>query len=467
MISESTGSIVVVDDDPEVRSMVTDHLRRQGYQVRDFDSGLSAAKYLSSGELDALGTELVITDLRMPDLDGLDLLQQIRRLPNHFPVIIMTAFATVDTAIEGLRRGAFDYITKPFRLNELSLNVERALSFYRLKMQNQALSAEVRRTWHHQDMVGKSAAMRSIFDLIDRVSSANSNILITGESGTGKEVVARSIHNRSHRANKPFIAINCTAIPEDLLESELFGHLKGSFTGAVADKKGLFEEAEGGTLFLDEIGDMNIALQSKLLRVIQERVIKPVGGNQQKPIDVRVIAATHKDLKKAILQGQFREDLFYRLAVIPIVVPPLRHRSEDIPLLAHHFLRKYSALNGGKVAGFSQAALVKLMSMQWPGNVRELENLIERMVVLTKSSQIDLIDIPDSESTPSEQFFGQATSDSPTLESLEKRYIQLILEKTGGKKEKAAQILGINRRTLYRKEREYGFVSDQEPEPHE
>lgn len=458
------GSLVVVDDDPEMRSMVTEHLKRQGYQVKDFGSSLEAVKYLSSSGLDAVGTELLLTDLRMPDLDGLDLLQQIRRLPNQFPVIIMTAFATVDTAVEGLRRGAFDYITKPFKLNELTLTVERALAFYRLKVQNQALTTAVHKSWNKQNIVGKSSAIQNIFDLIERVGPASTNVLITGESGTGKEVVARALHNQSSRADKSFVAINCTAIPETLMESELFGHVKGAFTGASTDKKGLFEEANGGTIFLDEIGDMDMALQAKLLRVLQERQIKPVGSSQSKPIDVRVVAATHKDLKKAISNGGFREDLYYRLSVIPIVIPPLRHRPEDIPLLAHHFLRKYSALNGGKVLQFTQDALRKLMSLSWPGNVRELENMVERLVVLSRTPQIDAPDIPDTEQTSSEQFFGQATNDSPTLEDLEKRYIQLILEKTGGKKEKAAQILGINRRTLYRKEKDYGFVTGNEPE---
>lgn len=458
----SIGSIVVVDDDPEMRSMVTDHLKRQGYQVKDFGSSVEAVKYLSSGQLDALGTELLLTDLRMPDLDGLDLLQQVRRLPNQFPVIIMTAFATVDTAIEGLRRGAFDYLTKPFKLNELSLTVERALSFYRMKVQNQALTTAVHKTWNRQSIVGKSSAIQNIFDLIERVGPASTNILITGESGTGKEVVARALHNQSSRSDKPFVAINCTAIPESLMESELFGHIKGSFTGANSDKKGLFEEANGGTIFLDEIGDMDMALQAKLLRVLQERQVKPVGSNQPRAIDVRVIAATHKDLKKAITNGGFREDLYYRLAVIPIVLPPLRHRPEDIPLLAHHFLRKYSALNQGKTVMFTQDALRKLMNLSWPGNVRELENMVERLVVLARTPQIDAGDIPDPDQASPEYFFGQATGDSPTLEELEKRYIQLILDKTGGKKEKAAQILGINRRTLYRKEKDYGFATGPE-----
>jgi DNA-binding NtrC family response regulator len=461
------GSIIVVDDDPEMRSMVVDHLKRQNYQVRDFESGLDAVKYLASNGLDALGTELLLTDLRMPEIDGLDLLQQVRRLPNQFPVIIMTAFATVDTAVEGLRRGAFDYITKPFKLNELSLTIERALSYYRLKMQNQALTSAVYKNWNRQSLVGKSSAIQSIFDLIERVGPASTNVLVTGESGTGKEVVARALHNQSPRAQKPFIAINCTAIPDTLMESELFGHVKGAFTGATGDKKGLFEEANGGTIFLDEIGDMDMALQAKLLRVLQERQIKPVGSNQSKAIDVRVIAATHKDLKKAIANGVFREDLYYRLSVIPIVIPPLRHRPEDIPLLAHHFLRKYSALNGGKVTSFTQDALRKLMTLNWPGNVRELENMVERLVVLSRSQQIDTPDIPTTEQSSSEQFFGQATNDSPTLEELEKRYIQLVLEKTGGKKEKAAQILGINRRTLYRKEKDYGFATSDEDEEQE
>jgi DNA-binding NtrC family response regulator len=314
------------------------------------------------------------------------------------------------------------------------------------------------------DVIGKSAGMKAVFDLVGRVSAATANILITGESGTGKEMVARAIHQSGPRMNKPFVAINCSAIPETLLESELFGHAKGSFTGAIQRKRGLFEEADGGTLFLDEIGDMNVSLQSKLLRVIQERKVRAVGENIARDVDVRLIAATHKDLKAAIKEGRFREDLYYRLSVIPIVIPPLRHRKEDIPLLAEHFLKKYAATNNAKVKGFTKRAMAKLVGLKWEGNVRELENMVERAVVLCQESLIDEADIPSPETRNAEEFFGSATTDFPTVSQLEKRYIQLVLEKTGGRKDKAAQILGINRRTLYRKEREYGLIA-QETQP--
>jgi two-component system, NtrC family, response regulator AtoC len=327
------------------------------------------------------------------------------------------------------------------------------------------LSREVKKTWSREDIVGKSPAMNEIFGLIDQLASSTASVLVTGESGTGKEVIARAIHRAGARKDKPFVAVNCTAIPDSLLESELFGHVKGAFTGAAADKRGLFEEADGGTIFLDEIGDMDIALQAKMLRVLQERTVRPVGSTQSRPIDVRVIAATHKDLKKAIANETFREDLFYRLAVIPVVMPALRHRPEDIPLLAHHFLNKYSLANGGRVHGFAPEALHKLVALPWPGNVRELENLIERLVVLSKTPMIQAADIPAGEEKNFESFYGENAGSLPTIEELEKRYIGMVLEKTGSRKEKAAQILGINRRTLYRKEREYGFVTgDQEPE---
>jgi len=460
----SRGFVVVIDDEPEMRSLLVDHLAMENYKVKDFADGAEALAFLNSDKPEAESVELVISDLRMPDVDGLSLLRNFKPKHPDVPVILMTAYASVESAVEGLRKGAFDYVTKPFKLAEMTHVIERGVIFGRLQRANKSLTKEVKKTWRLNEIVGKSLALKNIFELIDRVATSTTNILISGESGTGKEVVAKAIHQRSPRASKNFVAINCTAIPDSLLESELFGHVKGAFTGANADKKGLFEEADGGTLFLDEIGDMDMNLQAKILRVLQERTIRAVGANQTKPVDVRVIAASHKDLKKGIVNGTFREDLFYRLSVIPIAVPPLRHRIEDIPLLANHFLNKYSLMNGGRVTGFSQEAMHRLMAFSWPGNVRELENLVERLVVLSKNSIIQVEDIPTGEEKNFETFFGQNTSDLPSLEELEKRYIGLILEKTGSKKEKAAQILGINRRTLYRKERDYGYVTgDEEP----
>jgi two-component system response regulator HydG len=341
----------------------------------------------------------------------------------------------------------------------MAINVERAKEKQRLIRDNKALREEVQKSWSLGSIVGKSPGMKAVFDLVTRVSQVTSNVLVMGESGTGKELVARAIHEGGPRAKKPFIAINCSAIPEALLESELFGHAKGSFTGAIQKKLGLFEEAEGGTLFLDEIGDMNVQLQAKLLRVIQERKLRAVGDNQVTDIDVRIIAATHKDMKAAMKEGRFREDLFYRLSVIPIVIPPLRDRREDIPLLAEHFLKKFVAANNIKMSGFTKEAMSLLMSMRWEGNVRELENLIERAVVLSPGPMIQASDFPAVHVDLSEDAFVQSTTDFPALEQLEKRYIRAVLDKTGGRKDQAAQILGISRRTLYRKEREYGWVS--------
>jgi DNA-binding NtrC family response regulator len=455
MNENSQGLVVVIDDDPQMRSLLIDHLEINNYTVKAFDDGLHAMKFLLGNDPEVSQVDLVLTDIRMPEVDGISVLRQLKPQRPDIPVIIMTAHASVETAVEGLRKGAFDYIMKPFKLSEITHSIGRAVTFGRLQRQNKVLSSELKKTWNRNDIVGKSSAIQQIFELIESVAPAQSNILITGESGTGKEVVAKAIHNRSPRSKKPFVAINCTAIPDTLLESELFGHAKGAFTGATERKKGLFEEAEGGTLFLDEIGDLDMSLQAKLLRVLQERKIKAVGDTQMKDIDVRIVAATHKDLKKAIKEGNFREDLYFRLSVIPIVVPPLRHRQEDIPLLAQHFLNKYSVLNNKLVTGFSFEALQKLMAMPWPGNVRELENLIERLVVLTKNSAIQANEIPSGDEKGHESFYGEATQDSPTLEELEKRYIQAVLERTGGRKEKAAQILGINRRTLYRKQKDY------------
>ncbi len=468
-MKDTKGLIVIVDDDREMRSLLEDFFTTEGYHVHAFPAAPDAIAALSPGG--ALGAEklegdvdLVISDIKMPQIDGLDFTTHLQTLRPEIPIILITAFGSIETAIEAMRRGAFHYVVKPFKLAEMAVNVERALEHRKLRRDNSALRQEVKRNWSMSGIIGKSHAMKAVFELVQRVSQATANVLITGESGTGKERVARAIHESGPRARKPFVAINCTAIPETLLESELFGHAKGSFTGAIQRKRGLFEEADGGTLFLDEIGDMNVQLQSKLLRVIQEKKVRAVGENLDKSVDVRIVAATHKDLKAAIKDGRFREDLYYRLSVIPIIIPPLRHRKEDIPLLAEHFLKKYAAANNVNVKGFTKRAMVKIVEHRWDGNVRELENVVERAVVLSQAPLIDEAEIPTSGATTPEEFFSSSTTDFPTLDQLERRYMQVVLEKTAGRKDKAAQILGINRRTLYRKEREFGFIDADTPE---
>ncbi len=465
----SPHHVLVIDDDQAMRSMVVDFLRSEGHKVSESALASEALRRIELKEFnvsdiyepDRPKIDLVISDLTMPEMTGIEFISKFREIAPKIPIILITAFGTIETAIEAIRRGAFDYTTKPFKLTEMSITVARALKFRDLQLENTRLQNEIQQTQSFAKIIGKSPGMREVFDLIRRVAPASANVLITGESGTGKERVARAVHDEGPRRTKKFVAINCTAIPEALLESELFGHAKGSFTGAIAKKRGLFEEAEGGTIFLDEIGDMNLALQGKLLRVIQERKIRAVGDNIDREIDVRIVAATHKDLKAAIKNGTFREDLYYRLSVIPITIPPLRHRREDIPLLADHFLRKYSQSNNSPIKNFSQDALARIVGMPWEGNVRELENIVERAVVLTRGSTIEAKDLPSAGEGDAESFFGLTQSGAlPTLEEMEKRYFKFVLDKTAGRKEKAAQILGVNRRTLYRKEREYGFVID-------
>ncbi|RME14813.1 MAG: sigma-54-dependent Fis family transcriptional regulator [Bdellovibrio sp.] len=453
--------VVIVDDDHEMREMLSEFLRDNDYEVYDYDSSVKALDEMKKGmlkEKSSLGDiDLVITDLSMPEIDGLTLLDEINRLSPDLPVILITAFGSIESAIEATKKNAFDYILKPFKLNEILATIERAVKFHSLKKENKQLKRRLKGQTSENLIIGKSRAMRSVLDLIQRVAQASANVLITGESGTGKELVAQAIHQQGPRSHRPFVAINCTSIPETLLESELFGHVKGSFTGATQNKKGLFAEAEGGTIFLDEIGDLDLSLQAKLLRVLQEKKIKPVGANQYVDVDVRIIAATHKDLMKAIAEGRFREDLYYRLSVIPIVIPPLRHRREDIPLLVHFFMEKYSKANHMPSKTLTNRAMERLMACSWPGNVRELENIIERLVVLCPKDVIDMEDLPPLQVESLEHFLSQSLSDWPTLHQLEKRYIKMVLDKTGGRKEKASQILGINRRTLYRKEQEYGW----------
>lgn len=459
MMNDRQNQIVLIDDDEAVRSLLFDFFTAKGKSVVQFPLATHAIPYL---EQNRESVDVIISDINMPEMDGLTLAKTARSNFADIPIILITAFGTVDTAVNAIQAGAYDYFTKPFKLPEVEVVINRAMEFRRLNRVNRALSQEVKQTWKLEEMIGKDPSMQKVFDLIKRIAPVNSNVLIHGESGTGKELVARAIHNRGNRANKPFVAINCTAIPENLLESELFGHAKGSFTGAIGQKIGLFEEADGGTLFLDEIGDLDLALQAKLLRVIQERKIRPVGSNKDKAVDVRILAATHRDLKERVREGKFREDLFFRMNVIPIELPPLRQRRQDIPLLAEHFLRKYSAMNQLRIDGFSKHAMEQIIHHSWRGNVRELENTIERAVVLCTEHRINDIDIPDKDSDGLEEIWNESISALPTLEELERKYIEYVLHHTNGHKCKAADILGINRRTLYRKEKDFGLGTGSE-----
>lgn len=454
--------IAVVDDDLEMGRLVKDVLSDEGFQVTQFETASQALM-----EFKKETPQVLITDLRMKTIDGMQLLKKVQAEHPKVSVIMMTAFGSVETAIEAMKNGAFHYIIKPFKNEELVLLTRRAFEQSRLSNENQILRQELKKSFSLESIIGKSSAMMNLFEVVKRVSGASANVLISGESGTGKEVIARAIHNSGPRKNKAFIPVNVTAIPETLLESELFGHVKGSFTGAVSDKKGLFEEANGGTLFLDEIGDMSLTLQAKLLRVLQDKQVRPVGGNDLKQIDVRIISATHRDLKTLSEEGRFREDLYYRLNVIPVRVPALRERTEDIPLLVNHFISRFAAENASSVEGITPDALAHLVANAWPGNVRELENVIERAVVLSQSKQITTQEVMGSTVESAKKTLQQVYSDTPTLERLEERYIKLILKQANNQKEEAAKILGISRRTLYRKEQLYGMVPKDAIEPDE
>lgn len=446
----------LIDDDQAVNEMMCDFLKKNKYETESFENADQAFAKLQTLEKDDIDEiDAIVTDLNMPGMDGMEFVERMKKFAPDIPIIMVTAFATIDSAIEATKKGAFCYISKPFKLTEFDVSISKAVQLRNLKRENTQLKTQLKDGWKFGKLIGKSRPMLEVFGQIKQLAKARATVLVTGESGTGKELVARAIHDNGKRADKPFVAINCTAIPDTLLESELFGHIKGSFTGANENKIGLFEEADGGTLFLDEIGDLDMNLQAKILRALQEKKIKPVGSSKEKSVDVRVIAATHKDLKKAIKDGLFREDLYYRLGVLPIHLPPLRQRKEDIPLLAQFFLNKYASLNESKAKSFSSEALEKLMNYRWDGNVRELENVIERMVVLTDAESITADRLPSLEKTTPGDLFSDNVSDWPTLEEFSNRYIRFILDKTGGKKEKASQILGINRRTIYRKEKEF------------
>lgn len=378
--------ILIIDDDTSLRRVLEYNLQEAGYAVATAASGEEGLQ-----RFDEVSPELVISDMKMPGMDGMQVLTSIKERSPETLVIMITAFGTVDVAVEAMKAGAYDYITKPFNRDELRLTVSKALQFSGLAVENKRLKTALADRSDFRSIIGSSTQMVKIFEIVRKVADTEASVLITGESGTGKELVARSIHAQSSRAAGPFLAINCAAIPHDLLESELFGHVKGAFTGAVKDKTGKFLLAEGGTLFLDEVGELPLELQPKLLRALQERVIEPVGGSKEQRLDVRVVAATNLEIEKAISEGVFREDLYYRLAVIEILMPPLRHRREDILLLLRHFCSKYGAEN----VAFDKECLAILSKYSWPGNVRELENLVERLLIMREGNTITREDLPE------------------------------------------------------------------------
>jgi two-component system response regulator PilR (NtrC family) len=446
--------ILVVDDEQSMREFLEIFFRGEGYEVltaADVDSALLA--------LDSDDFDVVISDIQMPGRTGLELLHAVKDGAPQTVVIMITAFATTETAIAAMKQGAYDYVTKPFKVDELRLVVEKALEKRLLATENQRLRSELRKETRRRRLVGNGRAMEQLYEMVARVADTKTNVLVCGESGTGKELVARAIHDQSERRDQPFVAVNCGAIPENLLESELFGHVKGAFTGAVANKAGLFETAHRGTLFLDEIGELPGSLQVKLLRVIQDKALRRVGGTSDHQIDVRIVAATNRRLEDEVAAGRFREDLYYRLNVIQIGLPPLRDRSEDIPLLVQHFVEKYAGELGKPVPGFSEAAMKRLLEYPFPGNVRELENMVERAVALSPGGTIGPESLPPSVLEPTAR--GSAAklpADGANLDSLvnefERGLLREALRQSRGVKKRAAHLLGISFRSFrYRLEK--------------
>jgi len=445
--------ILIIDDDPAMVSVISDICQERGHQTIAYASGQKALENLA-----AHAPQLVISDLRMDKVGGLDILRECRDVLPQTPVILITAYKTVETALEAMKLGAYDYITKPFKVDELQLTIQRALDNQSLVRENRNLRQIVKEKYRFENIIGTSTKMQEIYNLIAKVADTDSTILIQGESGTGKELVARALHFNSTRQHQPFVAINCSALPENLLESELFGHKKGSFTGAVQDKIGLFEEAEGGTIFLDEVNSMAQPLQTKLLRVLQERQIRRVGDTKNIPINVRVLAATNEALSDKIKGGNFREDLYYRLAVIPIEMPALRERPDDIPLLVSHFLQKNAAQTGTEAKKIDPKAVEMLSKYRWQGNVRELENAVERACALCDDGLICTTDLPPQVVRHANSPPVEHTGTLPVGQTLdeyirdqERRYIEETIKFNGNSREKAAKMLGISMATLYRK----------------
>ena len=444
--------ILIVEDEAPMCELLTSFFTDRAYKVDTAQDGEQAI-----ARLEEQNYALVITDIKLPGMSGLELLARVKAQWSELAVVIMTAFSSISSAVEAMKLGAEDYIGKPFQLDELAITVEKALERRSLRREVDQLRREIRGRYNFSNIVGQSKPMQQLFEVIKRIAARrDASALIIGSTGTGKELVARAIHYNSDRKNAPFVPINCSAIPDTLLESELFGHQKGAFTGAHETRRGLIEEAQGGTVFLDEINTLSPSLQVKLLRVLQERVVRRVGGRENIPIDIRLVSASNQDLEEAVKRGEFRQDLFYRLNVVPVRLPDLKDRREDIPLLVHHFLQKFAQQHGEPQRRFSNDAMRVLMTHAWPGNVRELENAVEHALTMGAGETLLPEDLPVSVSAPERDIVHEATLDDVSLAELERRYILRILEKKGGHQIKTASVLGIDRRTLYRRLRQYG-----------
>jgi len=446
--------ILVVDDEASQRELVSGYLKKQGFEVFTAAGGEPALELFRQAPM-----ELILTDQSMPGLSGLELLKAARAINPETQVIVMTAYGNVETAVEAMKGGAADYLTKPLHLEELRQKIQRIVEQHRLYAENRALREELRSRHRIEGIIGESGQMVEVISLVRRVAASEATVLIRGESGTGKELIAKAIHYASPRAARPLVRVNCAALPENLLESELFGHEKGSFTGAIANRKGRFELADTGTLFLDEIGDLPLHLQAKLLRVLQEREFERVGSSQPIKVNVRILSATHRDLESLMRAGQFREDLYYRLNVVTLLVPPLRERRQDLPALMDHFLKLFATKNGKTLRGFSREARDALLRYDYPGNVRELENVIERAVVLSRGDLIGRGDLPLTVEAP------EASGEPPAqltaaVEGLERRMIKEALKRAGGVQTRAADLLGVTERALRYKLKKYGLQGE-------
>ncbi len=446
--------LLVVDDESGHRMMVRAVMQDQGYEVLEASSGQQCLEFLEKEDAD-----VVLLDIKMPGMDGIQVLERINRMQTRIQVVMLTAYGSVGSAVEAMKQGAFDYLTKPADIEELKEVIEKAREYKKLVEANLQHKPGITLNQNRPEIIGQSPAMQRVLDLVEQVGSSQASILVLGESGTGKELIANALHRASPRSQGPLISVNCAAMPAELLESELFGYQKGAFTGAVKDKPGRFQLADKGTLFLDEIGELPLQLQPKLLRAVQEKLIQPLGGTQEMEVDVRLLAATNKDLYQEVMSGNFREDLYFRLKVVEIVVPPLRDRMEDLPFLVNHFVQVLGQKNKKEVRGITSNFLHALQGYHWPGNVRELENVMERAIILSRSDVLDVRDLPESISRSaegSERELGSFSEES--LDEAEKEKLEKVLNSHGGHRERTARALGISRRTLQYKLKKYGLT---------